>query len=348
MSIHNINNPKQRLLPEGVQAGKTKSKSPQKTKNIFFKKISKTAKSGWGKIRKLAGRVSKGLASRSAKKTVSYKPLVDEEPEAPDSGNVNPYVPHKNKGPPPPIPPFDWSKFKESTPKSSPPKAPPFDWSKSKEPPSKQVIQKYIKEEIHANTTPGTLLRSDFKHGAMIKFVESHAAEFISMSLKPTMENAINRKKTSLEVNPIFLQKSISKKGLKKRQKKLLRAVSQYLEDVHQAADQLDNETKTLLKFIYDEVKNKEYSNIDNSPEEKVKRAKQQVAAQIFLRTLNPRLITSIKDPKVQRELILITKITQNAANQVEFNEEYMRFANASLEKFQDKIDKIIQAAITT
>ncbi len=348
MSINNINNMKQKLLSENIQAGKTRVKSPKKTKNLFLKKVSKFTKSGWGKSRKLAGRVSKGLTSHvksSANKTThSFRPLVEEEPEASD-GNA---LPHESKGPPPPIPPFDLSKFKEPAPKSSPPKPPLFDWSKSKEPPSKQVMQKYIKEEIHANTTPGTLLRSDFKHGAMIKFVESHAAEFISLSLKPTMENAINRKKTSLEVNPIFLQKPISKKGLKKRQKKLLRAVSQYLEDVHQAANQLDDETKSLLKFIYYEVKDKEYSNIDNSPEEKVKRAKQQVAAQIFLRTLNPRLITSTKDPKVQRELILITKITQNAANQVKFNEEYMSFANASLEKFQDKIDEIIQAAIRT
>ena len=183
-----------------------------------------------------------------------------------------------------------------------------------------------VRYEVMNAPRKESLLRQNSLFSKAFKTFSHETSQTFVKGILPSVIEAAN-KAGDLEVDPdkITTQEGIDKEeeALKDNQDKLLNCVQEYLGQTLDNVDKLPIEVAAVLKELSKAIMVK----FNNDSET----ARIHVAGQIFLRLLNPAIMTYASKPEnkdAYRGLLLMTKIAQNAANKTKkVKEPFLKFA---------------------
>lgn len=199
----------------------------------------------------------------------------------------------------------------------------------------------FLKSRVNYEVTNAknqeTCLRKDSIFSKSMKvFLHSTCMEYAQNVLSPVTEMAASW--GSLEVDPDKLDTE-DKYMIEPNQVELIHLTMMMIEGAANQLDAMTVEAKEVIKEVYEAA-------LEKFDDEEF--AQIQVASQLFLRFLNPLLITQPgTTSELRRGLILIAKLTQNVANQTNAEgkgvgkEKYLEFAYESAEVLNELMEQL-------
>jgi len=205
------------------------------------------------------------------------------------------------------------------------------------------VLKFVVEGEVNSNSSTATLFRRNtLASKLMTSCLNRFGKTYLQGILKPIIMNICD-KNLFLEVDPDKLKDSDE---ISKNAERLIEVTEELVNVILKSVNSLPYEIREVAGILRKSVE----KFMDPSIE------RQSVASLLFLRFITPSVASPIQTDIVKRQpsressrtLLLVSKILQNIANNVQFEkkEKFLAFANPLIEKYQEPLTKMLEDVI--
>eukprot|EP01097_Dermamoeba_algensis_P006616 TRINITY_DN4124_c0_g3_i2.p1 TRINITY_DN4124_c0_g3~~TRINITY_DN4124_c0_g3_i2.p1 ORF type:complete len:711 (-),score=220.64 TRINITY_DN4124_c0_g3_i2:50-2182(-) len=191
-----------------------------------------------------------------------------------------------------------------------------------------RLIKRAIKKEVALTASLNVIFReTTITTQLLIEYMNMKSTSYLKKAIQPIVKQIV-KENMDFEVNP----DKVEERKAKKNQKLLIQKSTQLLEEILNSIPFFPSTLKKIFSFMQTRIREK-------FPQADFK----MVASFFFLRLICPAIISphhynllSEKVPsKAQRSLIYISKVIQNTANNIHFNEKHMVGCNDFIDQYQ-------------